>query len=147
MSADETKTPETATPVKDVKPGYMYGFVADLGSGRQINVGGNFPIGASKEVMNAELDKLYDVLNRQQAKAAVPAIEQTIMEMEARLGAAQADFEALDARLNVKDGQTPRTMPTAEKANRDNAATTIKRMRADLEMKKKFLEKTKKEAE
>ena len=67
------------------KPGYIYEVAADLGNQKNFSVRGNFPVGATSELINAELDKLLKAIGRQQAKACLPVEQAKLRHMERNL--------------------------------------------------------------
>lgn len=110
MEKVETKT--------DEKPGYMYRFTTDLGSGRMLEITGNFPLGASVESMNTELDKLRTVTDRQQAKSAIEGVKAKIKGLETQVNAQETDLAELQVGENGR-------MTTQQKTTAENLRKSI----------------------
>ena len=120
---------------------YAWNFLADLGSSKQFSLTGSFPKGMTANDMNAEVDKIRAVFDRQQAKSAVLSLEQEIAKDQLRLNGALEDLERIDAKHEAKGGPS-----TQEKAQRESAVVTVTKMSQDLDHKKALLEKIKEEA-
>ena len=123
-------------PPETPKPGYLVGVVADLGSGRQLQFNTNLTLGATAEDMNAELDKLVGVINRQQARCVLPAMEADLEGARAQRNACAEDI----ARLNAQSAGGK--LSAAERAARDNASVTLGRLDAMVAQKEALLAKT-----
>lgn len=123
------------------KVGYNYTFQADLGSGKTIGIVGNLPVGATKEVMNTELDKVRTVFNRQLANTVIPAIEDEIDGIDRSLKGLKEDLGKAEERFEGK------RLPDNEKAAHENIKVTLRNLEMKRADKVKFLEKTRKEAE
>lgn len=120
--------------------GSAWNLAADLGNGRQLSVMFNMANGASKEEMNSEVDKLLAVLNRQQAKSALIAVEQEIEREELRHSETIKDLADLDVKYTAK---TPNSQ---EKQQREIAVKTIANMKTNIDYKRGVLQKLKQEA-
>lgn len=129
----------TATKKEEI--GYAWNFIADLGNGRQFSLSGNFPKGIAATEMNAEVDKVRSVFDRQQAQSASRGAEDEIQACIVRLKNAMDDLQRIDDKAAAKGGQT-----TAEKQQREAAVAHIDKMQQDIEYKKGVLEKLKAEA-
>jgi hypothetical protein len=70
---------------KKEKIGYAFRIGAQTADGINIDVTGNFPIGAPNEVINVELDKLVDIFSRQRAKTLLAGEEDTLRKEKASL--------------------------------------------------------------
>jgi hypothetical protein len=129
---------------EDNKPeiGYVFNFAADLGNGRQLSLNGNLNKGATTEEMNAEVDKIRAVFDRQQAKSAARAVEDDIESFKVRLAAAESDFEAIE-----KKNAEKLKLNATEVQHREAAIGHIDKMKKDLEYKANVLVRLKKEAE
>ena len=135
-----TATEELLDTIKKL-PGYVFELSADLGSGRNFSVRGNFAVGETLENMNAEMDKLVRVCDRQLSKAVIANIEEDLFKHEKMLEKATRDYVAMESR---REGH--KTLPATEKAAQENQKATIDELKAMIARKKLFLEKTKKEA-
>lgn len=122
------------------KIGYAWNFVADLGNSRQFSINGNFEKGSTAEEINAEVDKIAAVVNRQQAKNAILGVQQEIEQAEFRLDSASKDLAALDDKH--KDGR----FTVAEKQQREMAVTHLSKMGDDIKYRKGVLAKLQEEA-
>jgi len=123
-------------------PGYVFELSADFGSGRNFSIRGNFVIGESLETMNAEMDKLVRVCDRQLSRAVISNIEEDLFKHEKMLEKAIRDYQAMEGR---REGH--KTLPATEKAAQENQKATVEELKAMIARKKLFLEKTKKDAE
>jgi hypothetical protein len=123
------------------KVGYNYAFSSDLGSGRIIQVTGVFHVGVTEATMNAEFDKLRNVLNRQVAKSAIPAIEEEVEAIQRTIDGLSEDLAAAEERFSGK------RLPDNEAASHNNIKVSLRNLQSKLADKQKFLEKTRKEAE
>lgn len=120
--------------------GYAWNWSVDLGSGRMVGITGNFPIDYSADQMNAEMDKIRTVLERQQAKTAIPAVEAEIEQMLRTVEGATSDLQQLDGTSQGK------TLSTAERQSREALISNVRRHQSNLTSKQKFLEQLRKEA-
>ena len=116
--------------------GYAWNFVADLGNGKQFSLSGNFPKGVALVDMNAEVDKVRSVFDRQQAKAACRGVADELDQLALRKQAALDDLGRVDERHDKKGGAT-----SEERRQRELAASTIDRMTKDIEFKQGVLKK------
>ena len=123
-------------------PGYVFELTADLGSGRNFSIRGNFGVGETLEVMNSEMDKLVRVCDRQLSKAVIANIEEDLFKHENMLEKAIRDYQAMEGR---REGH--KTLPATERAAQENQKATIAELKTVIARKKLFLEKTKKDAE
>ena len=126
----------------DNLPGYVFELSANLGSERNFSIRGNFPIGASLEVMNAEMDKLVRVSDRQLSKACIASLEEDIAKHEQQLENAKSNLKLVQSKFKKYQ-----ELPATGAAEIDNAGSNVKALEAMIERKKKFLEKTRKDAE
>lgn len=92
MSAPEITMHEPKT------PGYLFQFTANMGNGMQLNVNGNFAVGASTADMNTEVDKVKGVFDRLRAQHEVGIIEANLEEMRRQLVSQEFDLQQTDAR-------------------------------------------------
>ncbi len=120
---------------------YAWNFLADLGSSKQFSLTGAFPKGMSANDMNAEVDKIRAVFDRQQAKSAALAVSQEIDQLVLRYKNAIDDLARIDEKHDNKGGPT-----SQERAQREGATITIAGMAKDLEFKKGVLAKLQDEA-
>lgn len=123
------------------KAGYVYNVAVSLGDGQSFTISGNFPVGASLDEMNGEIDKVMSVAGRQRAKVDVIEMERHIEMGETILNSQKMDLEALD---KTYEG---RNKTTSEKASRDGMVNNIRRAGEKLESDKNMLEDLKKKAE
>lgn len=123
------------------KIGYAWSFIGDLGNGKQISMSGNFLKGTSLAEMNAEVDKINSVIDRQQAKAASVGVKQEIGQTQLRLKSAIADFTAIEAKSTEKGH-----LSVAERQQREIAANHITKMEEDLAYRLDFLKELEEKA-
>ncbi len=120
--------------------GYAWNFVGDLGNGKQFSISGNFQVGTTVEEMNAEVDKVNAVVNRQQAAASAIGVEQEIGQLELRRDSASKDLSMLDSKRGDK------ALSAAERQQREAAVVHLTKMDDDISYRKEFLAKLKEEA-
>lgn len=96
MTAKETKDDSTT-------PGYLFQFTCDIGNGKSINVSGNYPVGASTEFMNEEIDKIDAAFDRKRAQHEAPLIEERVEGTRMQIESRESDLELfLKAHPNIK---------------------------------------------
>jgi hypothetical protein len=122
------------------KPGYLYQFTTDLGSGQTICINGNMPVGITKDEINKELDLIRGAMERQRAKSAIDGAKQRIERGESTLARIAADVAALDAKIGK------RTMTSQENTQRGNAVASAEDLKKQIEKEKGDLEQLIKEA-
>ena len=137
----EEKVDKILKTISDL-PGYVYELTANLGSERNLSIRGNFPPNVSLEVLNAELDKLVRATDRQLSKACIAALEEDLAKQEQILEHMKENVKLVD---NKAKGY--KELPASAQAERNNAITNVKTQEAFIERKKKFLAKTRKDAE
>lgn len=121
--------------------GYAFNIVADVGNGKQFSLSTNFPKNMNAIDMNAEVDKLRSVFDRQQAKSASLGAEQELSQLKLRKESAVEDLGMIDAKHDLKGG-----LSAAERAQREAAVVHLSRMDKDIAFKEEFLAKLKEEA-
>lgn len=121
--------------------GTAWNLVADLGNGRQLSVMFNMATGVTKDEMNAEVDKLRSVLDRQQAKSAILGATMDVENQELRYKDAAQDLADIDAKHTAKG-----SLSAQERSQREVAVKTIETMKKNIDYKKGVLEKLKQEA-
>lgn len=131
--------------MSEPKVGYVFQFAANIGDGMTCTINGNFSEGASVEVMNAEIDKLKSVFDRQRAKNEIALLEARIEEgaevYKQMLGDLQRYMEPTDVGGGVKRG--PRIDPAVVQRMKDG----IEKQERELEKGKLALTATRKRAE
>lgn len=126
---------------KKSKIGYAVGAVADVGNGRQLNINFNMDEDADAATMNAKVDLVMSILNRQQAKAASMGATDEIGQLELRITCAKEDLARLDEQGKDKGG-----LSAQQRQNRESAVAHIDKMEKDLEFKQGILKRLKEEA-
>ena len=121
--------------------GYAWNFVADLGNARQLSITGNFAKGVSLDEMNAEVDKIRAILDRQQAKSASRGAEEEIQQLELRLSSAVEDYNRIEEKNSAKG-----SLSAAERQQKEAAVVHLEKMGKDIVYKKTVLSKLQKEA-
>jgi hypothetical protein len=121
--------------------GYAWNFLADLGNGRQFSLSGNFPKGLGAAAMNAEVDKVRSVFDRQQAQSASRGAEQEIEQLKLRRDAAIEDMLRINEKYTAKGH-----MSTAEKQQKEAAEVHLDKMNKDIAYKQGVLDKLQQEA-
>lgn len=122
--------------------GYAWNFLADLGNGRQFSLSGNFPKGLSANMMNAEVDKVRSVFDRQQAQSACRGAGEHIEKLQFDLENAMTDLFRIDEKMDKKGGPSAQ-----ERQQREAAVAYIEKLKKDIDNKKEILKKLKAEAE
>ena len=111
---------DTTSPDKVV--GYVFNLVTNIDDGQQLTISGNLALGASKEDMGAEFDKLTAVTSRLGAKHKVDKKKAEISGGEAMINAMKSDLAALD---NSKDQSK---LNQAERNNREAMLRNIRHL-------------------
>jgi Na+/phosphate symporter len=124
----------------DSKPGYLYQFTTDLGSGQTICVNGNMPVGITKEEINKEFDLIRGAMERQRAKSAVDGAKQRIERGESTLARLTTDIALMDARIGK------RNITGQENEKRQNALASAEDLKKQIDKEKGDLEQLIKEA-
>jgi hypothetical protein len=128
------------TEPKNKEIGYAHSFIADLGNGRQISITGNFPVGADAAMMNVEMDKLFGVGNRLQAKAALAGASDEVEQAEFRAKVAKEDIEKHATKHKENK------MTVSERTAWDRSLDNLNNLHKEIEYKKTVLERLAKEA-
>ena len=68
--------------MSDEKPGYVVVLATQLREGNSVTIQFNMPVGAEPARWNGELDKLMAVLDRQEARSALPALRNQLKHHE-----------------------------------------------------------------
>lgn len=84
--------------------GYLFQFAANIADGMSLTISGNFAVDAPLAEMNAEVDKVRRVFERQRAKNNVEIIKANLQAKAAQLRNAELDFkhQASDPRTDKK---------------------------------------------
>lgn len=107
----------------------------------------NFPVGATPEAINAELDKLAQVLDRQQTVIDIPTLERQIKQEKANLETQGKSIADLTAKIEAGPNKELRVQNiTQMKTQRDNALTTYEAMRENIKRAEAHLEALKQAA-
>lgn len=120
--------------------GYVYDFAAQLGNETTFTIRGNFDKGASKEAMNAELDKLRLVVTRQQSISMIGAFEDRVTKQKRLIENLSTDLAKLDT---ANEGKR---LSTQDEAARFNMENTLRGYQGQLQDLETNLESIKKEA-
>jgi hypothetical protein len=120
--------------------GYTYGIVADTGNRKQISITGNFPIGVTLDAMNAGVDLLTRVADRQQAKSAWSTAKDKLECLEERLRLTLEDH----ARVLAEYGDKHVTVN--EKQALARTKDSINQLEVEVESEKLLVERFAKEA-
>ncbi len=88
------------------KVGYAFRIGAQTADGINIDVTGNFPIGAADSVINTELDKWINIFSRQRAKTLLSEEENTLKKEKATLESERESLRKLSEK--VKTNMTER---------------------------------------
>jgi hypothetical protein len=120
--------------------GYAWNFQADLGNGRAFSLSGNFAKGIDAAAMNAEVDKVRSVFDRQQAQSASRGAEEEIQVLALRKKSAMDDLIRIDEKSKDKG------LSAAERQQREAAVAHIDKMEQDLAYKQGVLSKLQLEA-
>ena len=126
--------------MSETKPGYLYQFTTDLGSGQTICVNGNMPVGITKDEINKEFDLIRGAMERQRAKSAIDGAKARIERGESTLARIKADVDALDSKIGK------RQMTAQENTQRGNAISSAEDLKKQIEKEKGDLEQLIKEA-
>jgi hypothetical protein len=129
------------TEAKKEEIGYAWNFAADLGNGRQFSLSGNFPKGVDAAIMNAEVDKVRSVFDRQQAQSAMRNLDEEIEVDAITLKNLMEDLNRVDDKNKAKG-----SLSASERQERSNTVANIERMSQRIEHKQSILNKLKAEA-
>lgn len=108
--------------------GHNYALTYDLGNGRSIQVNGNFYQDDSPAEMNAKLDKLRGVLDRQRAKSDLEILRAELKQRENVRRVIVSQIELLEgeaSRLGLK-------LPTQQKTALEQARNNLKKCDEDI---------------
>lgn len=125
------------------KPGFLFHIISDVGNGHQVQATFNLPEGASKADINAVYDKVFDATKRQAARLRIPTIEMEIGMQAAKVEGIREGFRKLRETPVLVNGRKRTIDETAER----QAETQLDADTARLELLKKNLSLTQKEAE
>lgn len=107
----------------------------------------NFPLNAEPGTINAELDKLTAILERQQDRIDVPTLERQIEREEVNIKTQEDLAIALRTKIDAgPDADRKVTNLPQMREQYNQALATIKTMRENVERAKKALEETKQKA-
>lgn len=129
----------TAAPADQAKPGYAFNIIADVGSGIQVQITGSLPVGATREQIDAELQKFRKPLEKQRTLSVIPGIKEGIATAERTI----AGYEAQLAKLDDARGVKP--VPSNERGARDQMLANIATDTALVAHKKQLLAECEKE--
>ncbi|MDE2097910.1 MAG: hypothetical protein KGL39_11725 [Patescibacteria group bacterium] len=93
---------------EQAKIGYVFNLVTNIDEGQQLTISGNLALGATKEEMGAEFDKLLSVTGRLAAKHKALKKKAEIADGEAMINSMKADLQQLDEtkeghKLNIQE--------------------------------------------
>lgn len=111
------------------KLGYAFTYIQDFGGGRQVQVAFGLTPNAPKEALDAEMDKLRTVMDRQRAHI-------TIRDTDAKLGAERKMLAALEhmiATYGVEMDKQIKGLEISPRANQNVVKGQIDSMRAQSE--------------
>ena len=124
---------------EDKKPGYIFNYIADVGAGQQFQITGNFPLDVTKTQVKAEFQLFRDVIESHRTQSAIPGLEKDIQGLE--LGIKQSE----DAVAEIVERNQGKPMKSADVPAHDGALSNIRKLKLDLEERKKLLAKWKSE--
>lgn len=105
------------------KPGYQFSCTIDLGQGKQTQVIGNFYRDADVPEMTAELDKVWQALDKQRIKRLeLPTAQQALSDQNDKLCELKTEVGKLS--LKKQAGH----LTSAEKSQMENHLATIQRL-------------------
>jgi hypothetical protein len=110
----------TTTP--EQKIGYVFNLTTGLSDNQQLVISGNLALGATKEEMSVEFDKLLAVTDRLAAKHKAEKKKGEIAADEAMINSMKTDLAHMDA---TKDGAK---LNTTEKNNREAMVRNIRHL-------------------
>lgn len=128
-------------PPEQSKIGYVFNLVTGLGDTQQLTLSGNLAVGATKEEMGQEFDKLLAVTNRLSARHKIEKKKSDIAADEAMVASMKSDLNQLDeSKEGVKLNQS-------EKNNREAMVRNIRHLEGRVAGYRQDLEGLLKEAE
>lgn len=117
--------------------GYVFNWVTNIDDSQQLTISGNLALGASKEEMSAEFDKLRAVTDRL-------AIRRKIKDLEDKIAQGEAMISSTEDHLKNLQGKT--ALSQAERVAKENTETSLKAQRITVTRYKLDVEALKKEA-
>lgn len=127
--------------MENSKIGYVWNFGADLGNGRSSSVSWNSAVDATTEDMNAAIDQIRAVFDRQQAKSAARGLEEEIERLAGQKKQVLDTIGRVDNKAENKGG-----MSAAERQQRETAVINVESLTTNIESKQKLLQKLTEEA-
>ncbi len=121
--------------------GFIWNFGADLGNGRSLSVGFNSALSSTKEDMDAAVDQIRAVFDRQQAKSASRGLEEELDRLAAQKKTVIDTLTRLDTKSEAKGGPS-----SAERQQRESVLLNLESLTTNIESKQKLLIKLKDEA-
>lgn len=125
-------TPEI-TMIETPTPGYLFQFTANMGNGMQLNVSGNFAVGATTADMNEEVDKVQAVFDRKRAQHEVELVGANIEEMERRLVSQEFDLSQASTRTGDRKASSA-DMTNMQRMKQQITATKIEITKGEIKL-------------
>lgn len=111
---------------------------AQLPDGKSFNVSGYLFSGESVESLNARLDLLHGVVDRQRALAEIPELEKKMDAAVKRL----VEYKGFCAMLVEKQQKSPKTLSGQEKQQLEAMDVNVKKLTEDIEEGKRTIAET-----
>jgi hypothetical protein len=108
-------------------PGYIYEISAELGNTRNISLRGNFPVGANRALIDAELDKIISAISRKQAQGCLPIEKAKLRQMERSL-----ERMIKNSEINSEKYRGHKSVPMQGQLDRENEMTNIGEQRIQI---------------
>ena len=122
--------------------GFLFNIITDTGSGHQIQVSFNLPVGATSSDMNKVTDEVFANIKRIEARTRLPAIEAQYLQTKALVEGTRKAVDRLRDAPNLNGKRT-----TQNEAEYQRTLAQLDADSAKLELHKRSLELTAKEAE
>ena len=127
--------------------GYAVNVDQKIISGRSINVQFNMPVGADEASWNTHLDLLLRVIDRQCARAELPALRQELVVKKRVAETIRTDINKLENSIDIKSkDSTLRNAPTQEVAAAAQQRESLKRVEKEIADFEKLLVELEKKA-
>lgn len=114
---------------------------AQMSTGKQISVSGYLYDGESVESVNARLDLLHDVIDRQRMRAEIPDLESALEKLITSLNMHKEGMQALEKKKELGG-----KLSSQEKNILDNMLPTLQRISSDIEKGRSVIEDNKRKA-
>lgn len=123
------------------KPGYVFQASIQIGERMALTVSGNLPMNAEPKAIEAELDRIFNAMEKQETKRMkIPAVKGGLMDQRNALEKTKKQYEELAFQ------EQGRKLNSAEKAQQQTCHSQIGKLTEQIQAGERFLESLEKEA-